>query len=68
MTGLPKFWLACLIITGWADSGTNVTGNRRRNVGTVRTRGGMRKPANCIVAIRKFSAALSTAVRTIPEA
>jgi hypothetical protein len=37
-------------------------------VGTVRTRGGIRRPANCIVAIRKFSAALSVAVRTIPEA
>ena len=66
--GLPTFWLECLIFTGWADLETNVTGSRWRSRGTVRTRGGMRRPANCIVTIRKFIAALSAALRTIPEA
>jgi hypothetical protein len=68
VTGLPKFWLVCLITTGWAASASIVTGNRRRSTGTVRTRGGMRRPANCIVAIRKFIAATSATLRTIPEA
>ena len=68
MTGLPKFWPVCLIITGWAGSETNATNSRRRSGGTVRARGGMRTPANCIVAIRKFIAAMSAALRTIPEA
>jgi len=66
VTGLPKFWRACLIITGWAGPEVIVTGKRRRSIGTVRTRGGMRIPANCIVVIRKFIAALSAALRTIP--
>jgi hypothetical protein len=58
----------CLIITGCAVSATNSTGSRRRRVGTVRMRGGKRRPANCIVAIRKFDSALLNALRTIPEA
>jgi hypothetical protein len=43
------------------------TASRRRKGGTVRTRGGTRIPDNCIVAIRKFVAATSAALRTIPE-
>lgn len=66
--GLPTFWLVCLIFTGWADAETNATGSRWRTRGTVRTRGGIRRPANCIVAMRKFIAALSAALRTNPEA
>ena len=66
--GLPTFWLVCLIFTGRVDAETNTTGTRWRTRGTVRTRGGMRRPANCIVAMRKFIAALSVALRTIPEA
>jgi len=65
---VPKFWPECLIITGWTDSAANTTASRRRSMGTVRTRGGRRRPVNCIVAIRKFIAALSPALRTIPEA
>ena len=68
MTGLPKSWLVCLIFTGWVDSGTNATGSRRRIIGTVRTRGGSRRPANCIVASRNCIAALSVALQTIPKA
>ena len=67
MRGLPTFWLVCLIFTGWADSETNVTSSRWRSIGTVRTRGGTRIPANCIVAIRRFVAARSAALRTIPK-
>jgi hypothetical protein len=37
-------------------------------MGTVRTRGGTRIPDICMVAIRKFIAAISTAPRTDPEA
>jgi hypothetical protein len=68
LTGLPKFWLLCLIFTGWVNWGTNATGNRRRSIGTLRTRGGIRRPANCIVASRNCIAALSAALQTIPKA
>ena len=45
-----------------------VTDNRLRRVGMVRMRGGMRIPVICVVAIRKFIAAVSAAVRiVIPE-
>jgi hypothetical protein len=54
-------------MTGCGGSQIIVTGRRRRKVGTVRTRGGIRIPVNCIAAIRKFSAALSAALRTVPE-
>ena len=68
MTGLPKFWLECLIFTGWVDSGTNATGNRRRSIGTGRTRGGTRRPANGIVASRNCVAAVSAVLQTIRKA
>jgi hypothetical protein len=59
--------VTCLNITASAAPATNVTGSRWRSIGTVRTRGGMRIPAICIVAIRKFIAALPAALRRIPE-
>jgi len=43
---LPKFWLVCLIITGWTAWETIVTGNRRRSKGIFLTCGGMCKPDN----------------------
>jgi hypothetical protein len=62
---LPKFWPACLIITVRGGSGTTATVSLRRNVGRVRTRGGSRIPAICMVAMRRFIAALSAALRTV---
>lgn len=45
-----------------------VTERRRRIWGMVRTRGGTRIPVICMVANRKFMAALSTGLRVIiPE-
>jgi hypothetical protein len=67
LTVLPKFWSTCLIITGSGGSEIIVTDNRRRRTGTFRTRGGTRIPDNCMVAIRKFIAAVSPALRTVPD-
>lgn len=45
-----------------------VTGKRLRKKGIVRTRGGTRIPAICMVAPRKFVSATSAALRiTIPS-
>jgi len=43
---LPKFWLVCLIITGWTAWGIIVIGSRRRSTGIFLTRDGMCKPDN----------------------
>jgi len=68
VTVLSTFWTTCLINTGSGGSVIIVTDRRRRKNGTDRMRGGIRIPANSMVAIRKFNAAISAALRTvIPE-
>jgi hypothetical protein len=53
------------MVTACGGSDTTATGKRRRRDGTARMRGGTRNPTICMVAVRKFVAALSAALRTI---
>lgn len=57
------------MLTERAGSEITVTDKRRRRDGIERTRGGVRIPAICVVAIRKFIAAASAELRVaIPKA
>lgn len=62
---VSKVWTECLILITSGVSQMKSTGRRRRTMGMVRTRGLARIPINCMVAIRRFRAALSAELRVL---